>query len=84
MPRRRECRLEWEENTENDLYNYVVYRSTAPGQEFIQLTAGVTTNGYTLYPNERGATHRFVVTAQDTSGNRSAYSSIATVTLPRE
>ena len=77
-------RLEWEENTEDDLYNYVVYRSTAPGQEFIQLTAGVSTNGYTLYPTARGATHHFVVTAQDTSGNRSAYSSIATVTLPRE
>jgi hypothetical protein len=77
-------RLEWEENTEDDLYNYVVYRSTAPGQEFIQLTAGVITNGYTLHPTERGVTQHFVVTAQDTSGNRSAYSSIASVTPPRE
>ena len=46
------------------------------------MSAGATTNAYTLRHTERGVTYYFVVTAQDTSGNRSKYSSEAAVTLP--
>jgi hypothetical protein len=77
-------RLDWDENTEPDLYDYVMFRSTSPGGDYVQLTAGVPTNGYTIHSPERGVTYYFVVTAQDTAGNRSARSRVASVTVPRE
>lgn len=72
--------LQWNDNTETDLSSYVVRRGTSAGGPYSDI-ATATTSDY-LDTGATGGTYYYVVAARDTSGNVSADSGEATVTLP--
>ncbi len=67
--------LTWKASTESDLAGYKVYRGTASGTYAAPLTAlpKATTN-YTATGLQNGTTYFFVITAYDSAGNESPYS----------
>ena len=70
----------WNANSEPDLYRYEVWRSTTSGGPYTKLAnvpAGTTE--YTDNAVTTGTTYYYVVTAQDTSFNRSSNSNEAAV-----
>jgi parallel beta-helix repeat protein len=72
--------LDWADNTEPDLASYSVYRSETGGGPYSLVTDGVTGSQYTDTGLSGGTTYYYVVTADDTSGNESGYSSEASAT----
>lgn len=68
--------LTWNANTESDLAGYKVYRATTSGSygEPIATLQGNITS-YVVTGLQSGTTYVFVVTAYDTAGNESPYSS---------
>ncbi len=71
--------LQWEANTEPDLSEYGIYRSTTSGGPYGE----VATDDATSYGDGglvNGTTYYYVVTAFDNSGNESTYSNEITVT----
>ncbi len=60
--------LSWNANTEPDLKNYNVYRSTTSGGPYT-LIASPTVNSYSDTGLAPGTTYHYVVSAVDTSGN---------------
>lgn len=67
--------LTWNENKEQDLAGYYVYRSTKSGRDYERLTAKLLIR--TTFSDETvksGATYFYTVTAVDKSGNESARS----------
>jgi hypothetical protein len=65
--------LTWNENKENDLAGYIVYRSAASGSGYVRLTEKPQTRS--AYADETGAdVFYYVVTAVDRAGNESAQS----------
>jgi len=65
--------LTWNENKEQDLAGYNVYRSTRSGKSYVKLTDKVLTR--TTYSDERakqGAVYYYIITAVDKVGNESA------------
>ncbi len=68
--------LDWNDNSEGDLAGYKVYRSTSSGTSYVLATTiSGSTSAHTETGLTNGVTYYFVVTAYDTEGNESAYSS---------
>lgn len=76
--------LSWTANTDTDLLEYEIYRSTTSGftpSSATQInTSSVTTNSYTDTGLTTGTKYYYRVTAADTSGNESSGSSEANAT----
>jgi len=76
--------LEWTPNSESDVTSYRVYRSETSGSGYLRIDGGgVSTATYidsTVLP---GHTYYFVVTAVDSSGLESGYSSQVQATVPQ-
>ncbi len=67
--------LDWDDNSEDDLEGYNVYRSTASGSGYSQLNGPLlSTSDYTDNSVTNGTTYYYVVTAVDTSSNESGNS----------
>ncbi len=74
----------WNQNTEPDVAGYKVYYGTAPrNQAAYANSVGVTGRTTTSAVLTLGAgTYYFAVTASDTAGNESAYSTEVSATVP--
>ena len=72
--------LSWAPNSEADLQGYNLYYGTSSRNYASPVPVGKKTN-YTLEGLEIGETYYFAITAVDTSGNESGYSSEATKTI---
>ena len=66
--------LRWQANQEPDISNYNVYYGTQSRDYGLPIPAGNTTS-YTIDNLTEGTTYYFALTAVDTSGNESGYSS---------
>lgn len=76
--------LDWNDNTEEDLEGYNVYRSTSPGTGFIRLNAeAIIDSEYTDVTTEDDRTYYYVVSAVDTSMNESDDSNQVSVAVPQ-
>lgn len=75
-------RLDWDANTEFDLADYNVYRSTTPGAgpPDTPVASGVTAITYVDGTVTNGTTYYYVLTAVDTARNESASSAEASAT----
>lgn len=74
--------VSWQACSDPDLEGYRVYCGTAPGIYGPYIPVGKVTT-FTLDGLTEGATYYFVVTAVDTAGNESAYSSpVVSKTIP--
>ncbi len=72
--------LAWSASTEADLAGYAVFRST-DGVNFLEITTALlTTAAFADTGLVNGTTYSYVVVAEDTSGNASAASGIASAT----
>ncbi|CUA83202.1 endonuclease [Pseudidiomarina woesei] len=68
--------LAWNQGSESDLAGYYVYRRDMSGSNYTRLnTALITTAAFDDYNVTGGSTYFYVVTAVDTSGNESVFSS---------
>ena len=65
--------LSWGANTETDLAGYRIYYGMEPGV-YGSTSALITGTSYTITGLQEGKTYYFVVTAVDTAGNESGYS----------
>mgnify|MGYP003835807941 CR=1 FL=1 len=75
--------LDWEDNTEQDLGGYNIYRSTTSGSGYAKLNSSAVPNSdYTDNTAAGGETYYYVVTAVDTSWNESDNSKEASVAVP--
>jgi hypothetical protein len=74
-------RISWDNNTEADLDGYVVYYGTSSQLYQESIDVGLTTSVDIIDLNE-GATYFFAVTAYDTAGNESDFSSEAYTFIP--
>jgi len=73
--------LFWNDNTEDDVNGYDVYRSTTSGSEYSRQNVSLLSNPeYTDNSVINGVTYYYVVTAVDTSSNESEYSNQASAT----
>lgn len=73
--------VSWNQNTEQDLAGYHVYRTETPGSNYARVNSSlVTTVAYDDTSVSANTTYAYAVTAVDTSGNESARSADATVT----
>ncbi|MFH2051585.1 MAG: endonuclease [bacterium] len=63
--------LDWVDNGEPDLMGYAVYRATASGGPYAEVTALATGSQFTDSGLTGGVTYYYVVTAKDSSGNES-------------
>ncbi len=66
--------LTWNQNTEDDMQGYYVYRSLTSGGPYTQLNSLITTNSYEDTGLTNGTDYYYVVTAVDFGGNLSTYS----------
>jgi hypothetical protein len=73
--------LAWDENTEPDLDGYAVYHGTASRQYSHRTDVGPV-NRHTIGGLSEGDVYYFAVTAYDTSGNESAYSTELVYAVP--
>jgi hypothetical protein len=68
--------LDWNNNTELDINGYNVYRSTTSGEGFIKLNSSLLgSSDYADADVAQDTTYYYVVTATDTAGLESVYSS---------
>ncbi len=68
--------LSWTATTESDLAGYNIYQSTTSGSGFSKInTSLVTGESYVDTDLTSGTTYYYKITAEDTSGNESGYSS---------
>jgi len=72
----------WNPNTEPDLAGYKIYYGTASGVYGDPIDVGNVTGHVMEITPQHGATYYFALTAYDTSGNESGYSSEATCFIP--
>ena len=78
-----ELNFAWDANTEPDLDLYTLHRGTTNGGPYtavLDVEAPAITTAYTL-TGDYGQTFYFVLTASDTTGNRSGYSNQVSYTL---
>ncbi|MGD0552154.1 MAG: cellulase family glycosylhydrolase [Sedimentisphaerales bacterium] len=77
--------LDWNDNTEGDLYGYDIYRSTTPGGQTNRLNlVRSKTSAYTDTNVAGTRTYYYVVTAVDTNFNSSADSIEVSATVPAD
>ena len=69
--------LDWGDNAEGDLAEYIVHRSTTRGGPYTEAAITVVASEYTDGGLANGTTYYYVVTAVDSAGNESADSSQA-------
>ncbi len=75
--------LNWVASTSTGVIGYYVYRGTQSGGPYTKLNGTpVTATSYTDATVTAGSTYYYVVTAVDSSGTESAFSSEATATIP--
>jgi endoglucanase len=74
--------LDWNDNNEQDLHSYNVYRSETSGGPYDLVVGNVMESTYLDSGLEAGTTYYYVVTAVDTSGNESDDSDEASATTP--
>lgn len=75
--------LDWNNNSEEDLYGYHVYRSTTSGTAYTKITSfPVLDSDYIDTTAIGGNTYFYVVTAVDSSSNESEVSNEAPVSVP--
>ncbi|MFC4991277.1 cadherin domain-containing protein [Rubritalea tangerina] len=67
--------LDWDDSSESDLASYTLYRSTASGSGYSPIAVGLIASEYSDDSAQNGTSYYYVVTATDTSGNESGYSS---------
>jgi len=76
--------LDWNDNTEEDLGGYHIYRSTTSGSGYQRLNPTVLADShYTDTTGVGGQTYYYVVTAVDTIWNESVDSNEGSIMLPR-
>jgi fibronectin type 3 domain-containing protein len=63
--------LDWDDNTEEDLASYSVWRDTSTGGPYTEIASDLTTSAYTDTGRTNNTTYYYVVTAVDTSENES-------------
>ncbi len=74
-PHDAEVELDWDDNTEDDLDGYNVYRSTTSGSGYTQINGSlVSTSNYTDNTVTNDVTYYYVVTAVDLGANEGSYS----------
>lgn len=73
--------VSWNANTESDLAGYIIYTGTQSGVYSSAVDVGKVTS-YTLPNVATGKTHYLALTAYDTAGNESGYSTEASVYVP--
>ncbi|HOO36785.1 MAG TPA: fibronectin type III domain-containing protein [Deltaproteobacteria bacterium] len=76
-------RLSWDSNTEPDLAGYIVYYGTSSRSYMEYFDAGLTTS-VDVADLTAATPYFFAVTAYDTSGNESSFSSEAYIFIPAE
>jgi fibronectin type 3 domain-containing protein len=75
--------LNWVASASTGVTGYNVYRGTQTGGPYSKVTATpVATTSYTDSTVTAGATYFYVVTAVDSAGNESAFSSEVSATIP--
>ncbi len=75
--------LDWDDNTEEDLQGYNIYRSTTSGSGYTKLNSSVVASSYyTDNTGDGGETYYYVVNAVDTSWNESDDSNEESATIP--
>jgi hypothetical protein len=74
--------LTWNASTSSNVVSYRVYRSTGTSTSYTQIATGIVTLAYTDSNVSSGTTYSYVVTAVDSNGNESSYSTGATATIP--
>ena len=72
--------LNWADNTDTDLANYNVKRSTTTSGPYTEIATGVGASAYTDNTVTNDTTYFYVVTALDTTGNESGNSNEASAT----
>jgi len=73
--------LDWNDNSESDLYGYDIYRSTSSGSGYTRINLVRTKNSnYTDSNAAGGLTYYYIVTAVDTSYNESPDSNVVSAT----
>jgi len=72
--------LDWNNNTEGDLFGYNVYRSLASGGPYSLVYGGTTSSAYSDVGLAASTAYYYVVSAVDTSGNESLASAQAGAT----
>jgi fibronectin type 3 domain-containing protein len=76
--------LDWDDNSESDLWGYNVYRSTSNGTGYAKVNPSpIMDSNYTDTGRTNGTTYYYVVTAADAGNNESSYSNQAYAT-PQE
>ncbi len=77
--------LDWNDNTDSDLYGYDIYRSTTPGGQINRLNlVRSKTSAYTDTNVAGTRTYYYIVTAVDTNFNSSADSIEVSATVPAD
>lgn len=74
--------LDWADSSASDLFGYNVYRSQTSGGPYGLVYGGVTTSAFSDYTANRSTTYHYVVTAVDSAGNESGFSTQASATTP--
>jgi hypothetical protein len=72
--------LDWNDNSEQDLASYTVYRDTSSGGPYSQIASNVTQSQHSDTSCAGSTTYYYVVTAVDTSSNESTASNEASAT----
>lgn len=73
--------VSWVASTSSNVAGYNVYRGTSVSGQYTKLNSAlITTTSYSDTTSQPGQTYFYVVTAVDTSGNESAYSTPAVQT----
>ncbi|MBM7573675.1 fibronectin type III domain-containing protein [Aquibacillus albus] len=75
-----EVSLTWNRNSESDLDDYHIYRSTTSGEDYEYIGRRGYYSNYTDRDVEAGTTYYYVLTATDSRGNESEFSQEVTVT----
>ena|SRR3990172_2357103 len=75
------AKLSWDSNSDSDLAGYKIYYGTAPRTYGNPIDVRNTTTS-TVPDLQKGVRYYFAVTAYDTSGNESGYSSEVSKAIP--
>ncbi|MCG8408391.1 MAG: hypothetical protein MI923_24585 [Phycisphaerales bacterium] len=71
--------LDWDDNTESDLQEYAIFRSTTSGGPYVEIDRDDPSQFVDPFVTN-GVTYFYVVTALDTTGNESAFSNEVSAT----